>query len=76
MEDEKQVNQMYEELMSEQLFKSIKDVVKVEDQKISASDFDDEIKKAREEVMATQEQNLPDTEEAAPEEEVAEDVEQ
>jgi len=54
MEDQKQVDQLYQELMSDKLFASVKEVVKLNDKKISAEDFDVVIKKAHDEVMATQ----------------------
>lgn len=47
MEDRKQVDQMYQELISDKLFHAVKEVVTIEDQKISSKDFEEEIKKAR-----------------------------
>lgn len=47
MEDSKQVDQMYQELISDKLFHAVKEVVTIEDQKISSKDFEEEIKKAR-----------------------------
>ena len=73
MEDESQVENMYQELMSDKLFEAIREVVTIKDKKTSSEEFDEIIRKAREEVMAAQ---------AAPEapaettEEVPEDVEQ
>ena len=76
MQDEKQVDQLYQELMSDKLFEAVREVVTIKDKKISSDDFDEVIKKAREEVMplAEQVENADQTEEA--QEEVAEDVEQ
>jgi trigger factor len=70
MEDKKQVDQLYQELMSDKLFVAVREVVAVNDKKISTEDFDAVIKKAHDEVKATQ--NIAQIE--APEEEVTEDV--
>ena len=65
MQDEKQVEQLYQELMSDKLFEAVRKVVTIEDKKISSDDFDEVIKKAREEVMpAAQEIAGDQTEEA------------
>ncbi len=74
MEDQKQVNQMYEELMSDRLFETMKEKITIKDKGISIEDFDAEVQKARAEVAAAQ---APAVEAASEEEqEVAEDVEQ
>ncbi len=75
MQDEKQVDQLYQELMSDKLFEAVRDVVTIKDKKISSDDFDEVIKKAREEVMpADQPENVNQIEEAK--EELTEDIEQ
>lgn len=71
MEDKKQVDQLYQELMSDKLFESVREVVKVNDKKISAEDFDKVIKKAHDEVSAVQNALQ---EETAEKEEVTEDI--
>jgi trigger factor len=79
MEDQKQVNQMYEELMSDRLFEAMKAKIAIEPKSISIEDFEAEVQKAREEVAAAQASAA--VEEATPElpeeeEEVTEDIEQ
>jgi len=73
MQDEKQVDQLYQELMSDKLFEAVREIVTIKDKKISSDDFDEVIQKAREEVMEAAPE-LDQTEEAK--EELAEDVEQ
>lgn len=73
MQDEKQVDQLYQELMSDKLFEAVRKIVTIKDKKISSDDFDEVIQKAREEVMEAAPE-LDQTEEAK--EELAEDVEQ
>lgn len=51
MEDKKQVDQLYQELMSDKLFESVRDIVKIEDQKISNEDFDKVIQEAHEAIQ-------------------------
>lgn len=78
MEDQKQVDQLYQELMSDKLFASVREVVKLNDKNITAEDFDVVIKKAHDEVMAAQgtaQVEAPSEEEAeTTEEEVTEDI--
>jgi trigger factor len=75
MQDEKQVDQLYQELMSDKLFEAVRDVVTVKDKKISSDDFDEVIKKAREEVMPPdQPENVDQITEAK--EELTEDIKQ
>ncbi len=76
MQDEKQVDQVYQELMSDKLFEAVREVVTINDKKISSDDFDEVITKAREEIMPVAEglESMHQTEEAK--EELAEDVEQ
>ena len=79
MQDRQQVDNMYQELMTDKLFEAIKEASKIEDQKINAEAFDEVIKEAREKVEAAEEQLEHGSEEAAveeSEEEVAEDIEQ
>jgi len=54
MEDQKQVDQLYQELMSDKLFETVRGIVKIKDEKIAAEAFDEVIKKAHDEVMAAQ----------------------
>ncbi len=72
MEDQKQVDQLYQELMSDKLFESVRGVVKINDKKITAEEFDVVIKKAHDEVVATQ--NAAAAQVAAPEETTEEEV--
>lgn len=79
MEDQKQVEQLYQELISDKLFASVRDVVKINDKKIGAEEFDEVIKKAHDEVKAAQQSAIPATsaDEETTEteaEEVAEDI--
>ncbi len=73
MEDQKQVDQLYQELMSDKLFEAVRDVVSIKDKKIESEAFDTVIKKAHDEVMAAQQPPSP-AEETATEEEITEDV--
>ena len=50
MDDEKQVNQIQEELMTDKMFKAMMELVVIDDNKITSTDFDEVIKKAREEI--------------------------
>lgn len=72
MEDEQQVNRTYETLLADKLFDVIREKVEVTDEKIKSEDFDNIIKEARE---AAEAEAKARTEAAAPEEEVAENVE-
>ncbi len=79
MEDQKQVEQLYQELMSDKLFEVVRDIVKVEDKKIEAEAFDEVIKKAHDEVMAAQQAaqlstTAEESEEATEAEEITEDI--
>lgn len=75
MEDQKQVDQLYQELMSDKLFEAVKEVVKINDNKIGAEDFDAVIKKAHDEVKASQNAaQVQAPEEETSEEEVTEDI--
>ena len=74
MEDKKQVDQLYQELMSDKLFEAVKEVFSIKDKKISAEDFDAVIKKAHDEVKAAQNMAQIETPEEAAEEEVTEDI--
>ncbi len=75
MEDQKQVDQLYQELMSDKLFLAVREVVKVNDKKISAEDFDEVIKKAHDEVKAAQSETAQiDSPEEEAEQEVTEDI--
>ncbi len=88
MEDEGQVDQMYQELMGDKLFEYIRGIVKVDDNKIESKAFDDIIAKAREEAMARQNaaaaaapaidtaEETVDADSEETEQEVTEDVEQ
>ena len=75
MEDEKQVDQMYQELISEKLFKAVRDVVTVSDKTVEAKEFDDLVQAARDamEKGAAPAVDSGDSAEAT-EEEVTEDV--
>lgn len=79
MEDQKQVEQMYQELISDKLFEVVRGIVKIEDKKIKAEDFDKVIKQAHDEVKAAQQAAAqvvpaPTEEEEAAEEEITEDI--
>ncbi len=74
MQDEKQVDQLYQELMSDKLFEAVREVVTIKDKKIDSEDFDEVIKKAREEVMPLDDQTESINQEEA-KEELAEDIE-
>jgi len=51
MQDEKQVDNAYQEILADRLFDSMRDVVKVNKEKITAEKFDEIIKTAREEAQ-------------------------
>lgn len=77
MENEKQVDQMFQELMSDKLFEVIRGIVTIKDKKINSEDFDKVIQQARDEVMRMSPLdtgNVDEREEAK--EELAEDIEQ
>jgi trigger factor len=74
MEDKKQVDQLYQELMSDKLFEAVREVVTVNDKKISAEDFDVVIRKAHDEVKAAQDIAQITTPEETAEQEVTEDI--
>ena len=48
----KQVDQLYQELMSDKLFEAVREVVTIKDKKISSDDFDEVIQKAREDIIS------------------------
>ncbi|MEM1322119.1 MAG: trigger factor [Bacteroidota bacterium] len=74
MEDGKQVDQMYQELISERLFTAIREVVGIEDKSIGSKEFDEVIKDARSEVEQVNPPTDTDSTESTEEEEVTEDV--
>ena len=76
MQDEKQVEQLYQELMSDKIFEAVRKVVTINDKKIGSEEFDEVIRLAREEAMAKNQEIEENTEAEKPTEEVAEDVEQ
>ena len=76
MQDEKQVDQLYQELMSDKIFEAVREVVAINDKKISSDDFDEIIQKARDEVMPAVEAIEEGQTEEEAKEELAEDVEQ
>ena len=51
MADQEQVDRMYQELMTNKLFKNIREQVAVEDKAISKEDFDKELERLRSEMM-------------------------
>jgi len=72
MQDQKQVDQVYQELIAERLFESIKETVTLKDKKVSAEELEESIMKARQEAMK---ESATETDQATAEE-VTEDVEQ
>ncbi|MEL6866728.1 MAG: trigger factor [Bacteroidota bacterium] len=68
MQDQQQVDQLYQELMTGKVFEGIRNVAQVEDKKISIADFDQVIEAARKEAEAARNPVAP-----AEEEEVVED---
>ncbi len=75
MEDEKQVDQMYQELISDRLFNAIREVVTINDKAIGSKEFDEVIKKAREEAEAVKNSSQQiDEAQTVEEEELTEDV--
>ncbi len=79
MEDNKQVDNMYQELMTDKLFEAIKEDSAIAEKEISTADFDELIKEARAKLETEQapEEEMPDNiTSETPEEEVAEDIEQ
>jgi len=61
MQDEKQVDNAYQEILADRLFESMREVVKVDKEKIAADKFDDIIKKAREEAQQQIAEANPET---------------
>ncbi|MEM9819864.1 MAG: trigger factor [Bacteroidota bacterium] len=80
MQDEKQVDQVYQELIADRLFESICEVVDIKEKPVSREELEEELKKAREEMMADQgaPEAVVETEvnEDQEEKEITEDVEQ
>ncbi len=74
MQDEKQVDNAYQELLAGRLFESMRDVVKVNIEKIAAEKFDEIIKKAREEAQQQIEDSQPQGDPIEETEEITEDV--
>ena len=75
MEDEKQVDQMYQELISDKLFKAIHEVVAVSNKTIDAKGFDDIVKAVREAMENKPAPAIDSGDSTEPtEEEVTEDV--
>lgn len=75
MEDKEQVNQLYQELVADQVFEKAKETMTIVDKKISSEDFDEVILKARQEAgQIPQSVDAPEViEEAEVIEEVTED---
>jgi len=75
MQDEKQVDNAYQEILADRLFEAIKGQVKVKKEKVAAEKFDEIIKKARDEAQQQIEDTNPQGDPIEETEEVTEDVE-
>ncbi len=64
MQDQKQVDQVYQELIADRLFESIKENVTLKDKKVSIEELEEKIKVAREEAEAAQKPANEEIEEA------------
>lgn len=81
MEDENQVNQMYEELLASKVFESIRDNVTLNNTSITAEEMEAKLKALQEDMNSIEEETIADTnndiEDAEVEEEISlEDVEE
>ncbi|MEM8909239.1 MAG: hypothetical protein AAGD05_15440 [Bacteroidota bacterium] len=85
MEDERQVDQLYQEMIADRLFEAIIGVVTIQEKAVSAEELEAELQKAREAMMAENLANQVTANETSEEEgttdestaeEVTEDVEQ
>ena len=75
MQDEKQVDQLYQELMADKLFEELRQVVTVNPKSVPTEEFEAIVEAAQKEIQARQQnQSLPESVEESEEEEVA-DVE-
>ena len=75
MQDEKQVDQLYNELMADKIFHAVKGAITVKPEKIEKDKFEEVLKKAREEAEAARNPSGSDEPASEEQEEVAENVE-
>ena len=64
MQDQKQVDQVYQEIIADRLFESIKGNVTLKDKKVSIEELEEKIKTARQEAEAAQNPATEEIEEA------------
>ncbi len=76
MDDEKQVNQMQEELMSDKMFKAMRDQVTIEEKKIASSEFDEILKEAKAKIEAANAQAAAESTPETATEEIVENIEE